>query len=368
MHVLITADTVGGVWTYARELATGLVRRGVRVTLVSFGEIPTSQQTEWIDGLRDLDYRPTAFRLEWMQEAREDMEASSEFLQSVIREVKPDLLHFNQYFYGAMQVDVPKIVVAHSDVVSWWMEVHGTEPVENSWSRWYRDVVSEGIAGAAALVAPSRWMLECIPRYYAEPRSSSVIYNGRTPTLFNPHMTKEDFVLSVGRIWDGAKQVSLLLERPLPEVIFIAGNEQHPEEQFRGGSVRNGKPRVIYKGPQSDAQLRQLYGRAGMYIATSRYEPFGLAPLEAAFSRCVLIANDIPSLREIWGEAAVYFEHNDSESLVRTVERLHGDRELRLTYANLAYQRARQRYTCDRMVDDYLALYQSLVPAGVMAA
>ena len=44
MHVLITADTVGGVWTYTRELACGLLHRGHRVTLVSFGRIPSPAQ------------------------------------------------------------------------------------------------------------------------------------------------------------------------------------------------------------------------------------------------------------------------------------------------------------------------------------
>ena len=45
MHVLMTADTVGGVWTYAQELVTALVHRGVRVTLVSLGEMPGPEQT-----------------------------------------------------------------------------------------------------------------------------------------------------------------------------------------------------------------------------------------------------------------------------------------------------------------------------------
>src|SRR3954468_827826 len=120
MHVLVTADTIGGVWTYARELICGLARRGVRVTLVSFGEIPSPAQVEWMDGLRNFDFRPTAFRLEWMQEAPADVEASSDFLQSVVEEVKPDLLHLNQFCYGRLPVDVPRLVVAHSDVVSWW--------------------------------------------------------------------------------------------------------------------------------------------------------------------------------------------------------------------------------------------------------
>src|ERR1700684_1172161 len=107
MHVLVTADTIGGGWTYTRELVTGLVRRGGRVTLVSFGEIPTPAQTEWLEGIRNVDFRATAFRLEWMQEAQEDLDASSDFLKSIIDEVHPDLLHLNQFAYGALDVDIP---------------------------------------------------------------------------------------------------------------------------------------------------------------------------------------------------------------------------------------------------------------------
>ena len=84
MRVLLTADTVGGVWTYARELAVGLVRRGAHVTLVSFGHMPEPRQMAWMEGLRNLDFRPTAFRLEWMQDSAEDIAASSEYLLNII--------------------------------------------------------------------------------------------------------------------------------------------------------------------------------------------------------------------------------------------------------------------------------------------
>ncbi len=369
MHALVTADTIGGVWTYARELVTGLVQRGLEVTLVSFGEIPAAEQTAWMEGLRGLDFRPTAFRLEWMQEAEEDLEASSEYLQAVVEEVRPDILHLNQYCYGSLQVDVPKIVVAHSDVVSWWVAVHGEEPRENSWIRWYCDTVTNGIADATAVVAPSHWMLEAIGTYYTKPPAGRVIYNGRNPGLFNPHMTKEDLLVSVGRVWDGGKQVTLLAERDHPLPVCIAGTEEHPERIFRTRPRSGeGKRRVGFRGPQTEAQLRQLYARASMYAATSRYEPFGLAPLEAALSRCALIANDIPSFREIWGEAACYFRCNDADSLAQTTARLHNDPELRQKYANLAYNRAREHYTAERMVSEYLACYQQIVNTGVMAA
>ncbi len=369
MHVLVTADAIGGVWTYTRELVTGLVRRGVRVTLVSLGEIPTPRQSEWMEGLRGLDFRPTAFRLEWMQEAEQDLEASSEFLLSVVRETKPDILHLNQYCYGSLPVDIPKLVVAHSDVVSWSVGVHGNEPRDTRWLRWYRNVVSDGLSKATAVVAPSRWMLEALSAYYLRPAHSAVVYNGRNPGLFNPHGTKEDLVVSVGRLWDHAKQVILLSKCDPTVTVYIAGSDKHPDDTVEGARpAYPARRKVHFRGPQSENQLSHLYSRASMYAATSRYEPFGLAPLEAAFSRCAIIANDIPTFHEIWGEAACYFRYNDADDLARTLDRLHRDRELRLTYANLAYHRARQRYTAARMVDDYMNLYESLVPAGAAVA
>ena len=45
---------IGGIWTYTRELVTGLIARGWRVTLVSFGEIPLPEQTAWMEQLRGL--------------------------------------------------------------------------------------------------------------------------------------------------------------------------------------------------------------------------------------------------------------------------------------------------------------------------
>src|SRR5215467_11448674 len=204
MHILVTADAVGGVWTYARELVSGLAGRGIRATLVSFGEIPSLSQMEWMKGLPNLDFYPTTFKLEWMRDCEDDLARSAEYLQKLVRELKPDLLHSNQFYYGALSCDVPRIVVAHSDVVSWWLAVHGEEPPDSDWMRWYRSIVTRGVECATAVVAPSRWMLEQISRHFGEPKSGSVMYNGRTPTLFHPYLKKDKSIVTVGRQWDRA--------------------------------------------------------------------------------------------------------------------------------------------------------------------
>ena len=79
---------------------------------------------------------------------------------------------------------------------------------------------------------------------------------------------------------------------------------------------------IALKGPQTEAQLRLLYSRASIYAATSRYEPFDMGAVEAAFSRCAIVANDIPAFREIWGDAVLYFHENDAASLASAIRRL----------------------------------------------
>lgn len=368
MHVLVTADTLSGVWPYTRELVTGLAERGVQVTLVSMGEIPPAEQTEWMDGLPGVDFRPTAFRVEWMRDAESDLEAARELLEGIIAETKPDLLHLNQFCYGRLRADIPKVMVAHGDVLSWWQCVHHAEPQrDHEWIAWYRDMVCQGLKEATAVVAPSQWMLSALRTLYARPALASVIYHGRTPTLFNPHMSKEMIALSVGRIWDFGKNSALLsrFESPLP--VYLAGPDSEPENPANR-TIFTPRQRLHVKTVQSEKQLRLLYARSAIYITTSQYEPFGMSPVEAALSRCAIVASDIPTHREIWGEAACYFRNNDAGSLEDTLRGLSSDRELCATYGKLAYDHARKRFTAARMVDDYLHLYHALATTEVVAA
>jgi glycosyltransferase involved in cell wall biosynthesis len=257
---------------------------------------------------------------------------------------------------------------------------------DDAWAQWYRSTVAQGLAGASLLVAPSRWMLECLESCYGRQRRSSVVYNGRTPALFNPYVSKRDYAASVGRLWDEGKQTRLLVQLaspPLPIVLAgataLAGESEEPDELEQAQALRHSRghddenfvgpaARVELRGELSEGEIRELLSRAAIYVATSKYEPFGLAPVEAALSRCAIVANDSPSLREIWDDAALYFQSDDAASLERTLALLKDNRELRAKYANRAYERARLHYTAARMVEEYMQLYSALLERRVRAA
>jgi glycosyltransferase involved in cell wall biosynthesis len=150
--------------------------------------------------------------------------------------------------------------------------------------------------------------------------------------------------------------------------VWIVGSGTHPDNAFRTSTTIEAGQQIELLPPQPESEMRMLYARAAIYAATSRYEPFGLAPLEAALSGCALVANDIASFREIWGDAAIYFDRNDPVSLAKVIACLSADGELRSSWAERAYQRARKQFTADRMVNDYMGLYASLTRAEVAAA
>jgi glycogen synthase len=373
MHVLMTTDTLNSnLWAYTRELACGLVGRGMRVTLVSFGEIPLPEQTTWMDRLRGLDYRPTAFRLDWMQEGQQDFAESSEYLCALLNELKPDVFHSNQLCYGALPVEMPRVAVSHGDFLTWWKSVHGRDPKDSAWMRWYRNTTAIGLSQASAVVASSEWMLQAIGNAYLAPMNGTVINHGRNPIHFNPYVTKDDTVLAVGRLLDPAAQVNLLADRthPVPVCVVDAKQPEHrPETQVRADvRFNNGTEGVVMRGAHSETQLRLLYSRASMYVSASRYEPSGMTILEAALSRCALILNDIPALREIWGPAAVYFRTNDGDSLCEAVRILNSDPDLRRSFANRAFNRARECFNANRMTSNYIQLYRSLIAQNANAA
>ena len=107
---------------------------------------------------------------------------------------------------------------------------------------------------------------------------------------------------------------------------------------------------------QVDAWMRA----ASVYVAPSRYEPFGLAPLEAANHGCALVLSDLPTFRELWGGCAAFVPPGDAEALAGLLAELRDDPARVAALGAAARRRAVRRYTAARMAGEYLALYRRL--------
>ena len=95
--------------------------------------------------------------------------------------------------------------------------------------------------------------------------------------------------------------------------LYIVGNTNRVFGQR--SQLKEVPVNVKLLGRVTDEELVRLYNQASCFIFPSIYEGFGLPPLEAMACGCPVLAADIPVLREVCADAAVYFNPYDVESI-----------------------------------------------------
>jgi glycogen synthase len=356
MRVLITADTVGGVWTFAHELACGLLQRECCLLLVSFGRMPSASQRKECEVLRKrfgkhFRYVPSEIPLEWMDDNAKVFTQGAALLEHEAAVFAPDVMQSSQFCYGAVEMDVARVVTAHSDVFSWAKACRKEPLADTEWLRNYVAQVQAGVAAADVVTAPTQWMLNAVEENFELPDWRMVIPNGRAvPPSFN--RPRELRAVTAGRLWDEAKGISLLGQVTSPIPIAIAGESQFQTAQ---GVQNIGAARLL--GQLSQLETMELFRDSAIYICPSVYEPFGLSALEAARCGCAVVARDIPSLREVWGDAALYFD--SGESLTGILEQFASNPMLLQEVRRRSFERS-LFFSRDRMVESYFALFEQL--------
>jgi glycosyltransferase involved in cell wall biosynthesis len=353
-HVLMTADTVGGVWTYALELARGFAEKEIHVSLAAMGSRLSRNQRQQAQMLSNLEIYESDYKLEWMQDPWDDVERAGEWLLGLERRLNPDIVHLNGYSHAALSWRSPALVVAHSCVLSWWLAVMGEE-CDGRWDL-YRKSIARGLRSAKLIIAPSQSMLYSLYANYGPIPAGKTIHNGRSSSLFYPK-TKKPFILSAGRLWDKSKNIHLL-DRAASGVswpILVAGETVEPGTQKAAEYSR-----IETLGMLSPDKLAEIYSRASIFAAPAKYEPFGLSILEAGLSGCALVLGDIPSLREIWSNCALFVDPNSATALERVLNEVIHSPWLRRILGTRARKRALQ-FSLQRMAKEYVEAYQNIM-------
>jgi glycogen(starch) synthase len=348
-RILMTCDCVGGIWTYALDLACGLREYGFETELVAFGPAPTSQQRVQL-ARAQIQFEVAPFKLEWMNEPWSEVDQAISWLQRRVDQTRPDLLHFNGYSYAGASWQQPTLVVGHSCVLSWWQAVKG-EAAPSSY-REYRRRVNSGLSSATKVVAPSEAMLSSLQQHYDWSGNGIVIPNGRPA----PESVEEKRpgIVSIGRFWDEAKGVRLLSEvaAQVSWPIYLVGDqERKPADNLTA---------LRTLGKLSSAEVSDVLNRAMIYAAPVLYEPFGLAILEAGLRRCALVLSDLPALREIWQESAIFVDPRNHPEWRDKLNWLADDAVARNKLADRARARALE-FSGELMCRRYAGLYGTMV-------
>ena len=358
----MTTDTVGGVWTFTKELTTELLRRGHSVALVTVGPEPSPEQLAFTAACQrkftgGFTFAMLPAPLEWMPENAAAYDAAQPHLLDLCRMIKPDVLLLSQFCFGALPVSQPKIITAHSDVLSWAEAVGKAPLVQDAWLSAYRTLVQRGLKSADAVIAPTQSMLKDLNRGFTICCRTAVIPNGRSVPATGTRPDRSMQAITAGRLWDEAKNTRLLTEIKSPFPLYIAG-DSGSNELHHIGELR-------FLGKLTEQEMLHHLRASAICICTSLYEPFGLAPLEAALCGCAVLANNIPSLREVWADGALYF--HDAGSLSTLLHTLNDDPG-QLEAAQMRSRERAAQYTSARMADGYLQLASHLAALHRRAA
>jgi glycogen(starch) synthase len=353
VKVLLSTDTVGGVWDYTVTLARQLDALGCEVLIAAIGE-PRDERLAHVPVGVQVTSR--SYRLEWMEGAAGDVREAAQWLRELSQLWAADVVHLNQLAYAAFGFPAPVVTVAHSDVLSWWTQVRGTQapPEWAEYARW----VGDGLRASDAVVAPTAYQASLLARHYGVP-GARVIHNGVEPPAGEPPAKDEPLVLCVGRAWDEGKGIDLLdaaagMLGPGFPAVHLLGEAVAPHgSEFRATNL-------VMHGRVERAEVDGWMRRATVYAAPSRYEPFGLAPLEAALNGCALVLSDVGTFRELWEGCAEFFPSGDAAALAGVLAELADDPARVSKMAERARGRALRRYGAARMAAEYVALYREV--------
>jgi glycosyltransferase involved in cell wall biosynthesis len=343
----MTVDAVGGVWRYAMDLAAGLASSGTAVVFACLGPQPSTAQVAEAEAIGELVVLPAP--LDWTARSESELRDVPRQIAELGLRMGADLLHLNAPSQAAgLESELPVLVVSHSCVVTWFRAVRGTD-VPDDW-RWQRTLNQQGLDAADAVVAPSRSHAELLAASYTDLGYVHVVHNSVRPIAAAAE--PEPYAVAAGRWWDDGKN-GRTLDRAaaLASVpVRMAGSQNGPNGQYV--AIEHAEA----LGEVKSSAVRELMAGAQMFVSPSVYEPFGLAPLEAASAGLPLVLSDIPTYRELWDGAAIFADPHDAQGFADAMDDLAASPELRATYGESAAERATQ-FTVTRQVDAMRGAY-----------
>ena len=215
-------------------------------------------------------------------------------------------------------------------------------------------------------VCVSHWLRNCAAEsYMGQMKHKPVtIYNGINTELFSPKaedaraafgIPEDAFViLSVASFWNEGKGLSLLLElaQNLPEhMVLVLGGQGL--EQVKSPNV------ICFNRTESQEQLASLYSTADVFINASIEETFGLTTAEAMACGTPAIVFDSTACPEIVDEHTGIVAEHSVQGLLQAVLQIR--QKGKAAYGASCVKRVKENFDEKRMVQEYLALYRSIL-------
>jgi glycosyltransferase involved in cell wall biosynthesis len=287
---------------------------------------------------------------------------------------KLDLMHFPQFnvpvlYFGRYIVTIHDLIKHTS---------RGAETTTKApWFYWlkylgYKIVFWSAVKRAFRILVPSRFVKsELIKKYQLPPEKIVVTFEGATKEISPSHSLvssqsqilgkyaiKKPYLLYVGSVYPH-KNIERLIEAVKIlkiNLVIVCARNVFWERLKSKVQKMNAEPLVNLVGFIPDSELGFLYREASAYVFPSLSEGFGLPGLEAMAQKVPVLASDIPVFREIYQNAAVYFDPLDTKDIADKIKLVLGDKKLQEELINLGFELSKS-YSWTKMAAETLQVY-----------
>ena len=222
---------------------------------------------------------------------------------------------------------------------------------------------------------------EIIKFYQLKPEKVDYIYNAIGEEFLNSNISQaekeavrekyqlpENFILYLGTL-QPRKNIPQLVEAfnaikaKLGDTkLVLCGNlEAHNADRQIEKTVKKYalEKEVVFPGFIDEQNKVVVFSLAQVFVFPSLYEGFGIPPLEAMSQNAAVLCSDIPSLREIAGDGAVFFDLRSLDDFSEKLYAISTDNELRSRLIRLGQERI-GFFDWEKSANKILAIFEKM--------
>ncbi len=302
------------------------------------------------------------------------------FLLIKLLKIKPDLVHFPHFntpilWWGKQVVTIHDLIKHQSkgpQTTTRWRPLY--------WFKYlnYRFLVWVSVKKSIKIIVPSKyWKKELVQRFKLKPEKIEVTYEGigdkfkiqkSDGKIIKKYRINKPFVIYTGNLYPHknveklVQAIKLLNEgSDLPNkltLVIVCARSVFLERFKKRVKEMEAERLVSLLGFVPDEDLVALYQEAKAFVFPTFLEGFGLPGLEAMAAGLPVVCSDILVLREIYGQAALYFDPQDVEDMTEKIKSVISDTKLRKTLIEKGFKQIK-KYSWQKMAKQTLGVYES---------
>ncbi len=292
------------------------------------------------------------------------------YLPLLIKKLKADIYHSPTF--SAPLIQPCNVLMTIHDMIHL---THGNR-LSMLHSLYYSLIVRNAALRAAGIITVTNYSQQEITKHLNIPsKKIHVTHNGIDLTLFSPAQSDSlplpghlnlspGYLLYVGnpkphknvQTLIGAYILAKETVPALPRLVLVGVPPDYLKKNFKKSDLKS----ITSIQSGSDDELLKLYRNASLFIAPSLQEGFGLPMLEALACGVPTITSDIPPIREVLGDAAIFIDPANPDQIGEAIKKLHQDKKLKESLIEKGLEQSKH-FKWEETAKKTLLIYKKLV-------